>query len=186
MSLKEYPDGSKVLAISGTNSAWLCEYAPAQRAEEGALEAARAAGYVIVEEGYLTDGESIWYEFINATQKGIKSSVRVAQYYTLDPDRTVATTYEACKQDYPALHIDEITYDGEKYILRTDAGSQTYEYLMKYDVSGTPLIGEETHGQAPQYALTNDEYPSWDVLLESLASSMFAERIAPYIIGVKE
>ena len=185
-SLKEYPDGSKVLAISGTNSAWLCEYAPAQRAAEGALEAARAAGYVIVEDGYLTDGRDIWDEFFNATQKGVKASIRVAQYYTLDPDRTVATTYEAYKQDYPALHIDEITYDGEKYILHTESGSQTYEYLMKYDASRTPLIGEETHGQAPQYALTNDEYPSWDVLLESLASSMFAERIAPYIIGVKE
>ena len=181
-SLKEYPDGSKVLAISGTNSAWLCEYAPAQRAEEGALEAARAAGYVIEEDCILTDGQDAWHEFYEKTQRGEQASIHVAHYLTLDPDRTVATTYEAYKQDYPSLFVDELTYDGEKFILRTGSDVTVYEYLMRYDISGTPLAGHTEHKQVIHYVLAHDPSHTYEELFLSLASSALGAAIPHYTI----
>ena len=185
-SLKEYPDGSKVLAISGTNSAWLCEYAPAQRAEEGALEAARAAGYVIEEDCILTDGQDAWHEFYEKTQRGEQASIHVAHYLTLDPDRTVATTYEAYKQDYPSLFIDELTYDGEKFILRTADDVRTYEYLMRYDISGTPLAGNTEHKQVIRYVLTHDPSHTYEELFASLVSSALDAVIPHYTICTEQ
>ena len=184
--LKEYPDGSKVLAISGTNSAWLCEYAPAQRAEEGALEAARAAGYVIEEDCILTDGQDAWHEFYEKTQRGEQASIHVAHYLTLDPDRTVATTYEAYKQDYPSLFIDELTYDGEKFILRTADDVRTYEYLMRYDISGTPLAGNTEHKQVIRYVLTHDPSHTYEELFASLVSSALDAVIPHYTICTEQ
>ena len=181
-SLKEYPDGSKVLAISGTNSAWLCEYVPAQRAEEGALEAARAAGYVIEEDCILTDGQDAWHEFYEKTQRGEQASIHVAHYLTLDSDRTVATTYEAYKQDYPSLFVDELTYDGEKFILRTGSDVTVYEYLMRYDISGTPLAGNTEHKQVIHYVLAHDPSHTYEELFLSLASSALGAAIPYYTI----
>ena len=185
-SLKEYPDGSKVLAISGTNSAWLCEYAPAQRAEEGALEAARAAGYVIEEDGVLTDGQDAWHEFYEKTQRGEQASIRVAHYLTLDPDRTASTTYEAYKQDYPSLYVDELTYDGEKFILRTGSDVTVYEYLMRYDISGTPLAGNTEHKQVIHYVLTHDPSHTYEELFASLVSSALDAVIPHYTICTEQ
>ena len=185
-SLKEYPNGSKVLAISGTNSAWLCEYAPPQRAEEGALEAVRAAGYVIEEDCILTDGQGAWNEFYENTQRGEQASIHVAHYLTLDPDRTVATTYEAYKQDYPSLFIDELTYDGEKFILRTESKVTVYEYLMRYDISGTPLAGHTEHKQVIHYVLAHDPSHTYEELFLSLASSALGAAIPHYTICTEQ
>ena len=185
-SLKEYPNGSKVLAISGTNSAWLCEYAPPQRAEEGALEAVRAAGYVIEEDCILTDGQGAWNEFYENTQRGEQASIHVAHYLTLDPDRTVATTYEAYKQDYPSLFVDELTYDGEKFILRTGSDVTVYEYLMRYDISGTPLAGNTEHKQVIHYVLAHDPSYTYEELFASLASSALGAAIPHYTICTEQ
>ena len=171
-SLKEYPDMTKVLAISGTNSAWICEYAPAMQAEEGALEAARDAGYVIVENGYLTNGNDAWKEFYNKTQEGKHATIYLAHYYTLDPDRTVSTTYEALNQDYPALYIHELSYDGDRFVLRTESDVKVYEHLMMYLSSGTPLAGNSEHKQVIHYVLTHDTTHTWEELWGSLASSV--------------
>ena len=185
-SLKEYPDGSKVLAISGTNSAWLCEYAPPQRAEESALEAARAAGYVIEEDCILTDGQDAWNEFYEKTQRGEQASIHVAHYLTLDPDRTVVTTYEAYKQDYPSLFVDELTYDGEKFILRTESKVTVYEYLMRYDISGTPLAGHTEHKQVIHYVLAHDPSHTYEELFTSLTSSALDAMIPHYTICTEQ
>ena len=181
-SLKEYPDKTRLLAVSGADRIWLMEYAPPRRAEEGALEAAREAGYVIVENGYLTHGQTAWKEFYEKTQRGEQASIRVAHYTTLDPDRTLATTYEAYKQDYPSLYVDELTCDGEKYILRIGNDVTAYEYLVKYDASGTPLVGNTNHQQDCRYVLTNDPSHTYEELFLSLASSALGAAIPHYTI----
>ena len=185
-SLKEYPDMTKVLAISGTNSAWVCEYAPAMQAEEGALEAAREAGYVIVENGYLDGGNDAWKEFYNKTQEGKHATIYLAHYYTLDPDRTDPTTYEALKQDYPALYIHELSYDGDRFVLRTESDVKVYEYLMKYEASGTPLVGNTEHKRIVHYALTHDTEHTWEELWGSLASSVFGAAIDHYTVCTEQ
>ena len=185
-SLKEYPDMSKVLAISGTNSVWVCEYAPAKQAEEGALEAAQDAGYVIVENGYLTGGNDAWNEFYNKTQEGKHATIYLAHYYTLDPDRTISTTYEALKQDYPALYIHELSYDGDSFVLRTESDVKVYEHLMKYVASGTPLAGNSEHKQVTHYVLTHDTTHTWEELRGSIASSVFGAAIDHYTICTEQ
>ena len=180
-SLKEYPDMTKLLLRSGVGSAWLCEYAPAQQAEEGALEAARAAGLVIMEEGRLTDGQEAWAEFYGKTQRGEPASIHVAHYYTLDPERTAPGTYEAYSQDYPALYIDELEYDGEQFVLRTESEVKVYEYLMKYTGSNNAVswleIDEYTH-----YVLTHDNTVTWEQLWNGLVSSVYGAYIDHYTI----
>ena len=185
-SLKEYEDMSKVIAISGTNSAWVCEYAPAMQAEEGALEAAREAGYVIIENGYLTGGSDTWKEFFDKTQEGKHATVFLAHYYTLDPDRTDPTTYEALKQDYPALYIHELSYDGDRFVLRTESDVKVYEYLMKYEASGTPLVGNTEHKRIVHYALTHDTEHTLEELWGSLASSVFGAAIDHYTVCTEQ
>ena len=181
-TLAEYPDRNKLLAVSPNLGTRLFEYAPPRRAEDDALEAAREAGCVIVENGNLADGSEIWKEFYETAHRGEAASVRVAQYYTLDPDRTVATTYEAYKQDYPALYIHELSFDGEKYILRTESDIKTYEHLMKYDISGTPLAGNTEHKQVSQYILTHDATHTAQELFNSVASSALDAVIDHYPI----
>ena len=169
-SLKEYPDMTKLLIISGTNSAWLCEYAPAQQAEEGALETVKAEGYVVEEDGWLTSGQEVLENFYQATQNGTPAFINVAHYFTLDPDRTASATYEAYKQDYPCLYISELSYDGETLVLRTQEEVRVYEYLMKYP-------GTET-----RYVLTHDNTHTWDQLWRSLLSSAAGVAIDHYTV----
>ena len=181
-SLKEYPDMTKLLLRSGVGGTWLCEYAPAQQAEAGALEAARAAGYVIEEDGKLTDGQEAWAEFYGKTQRGEPASIHVAHYYTLDPERTASGTYEAYRQDYPALFIDELAYDGDQFVLRTESEVKVYEYLMQYTVSGTPAVTSSEHQNISHYVLTHSKTVTWEQLWNGLISSASGAYIDHYTI----
>ena len=181
-SLKEYPDMTRLLLRSGANSVWLFEYAPAQQAEADALEAARAAGFVVVEDGRLTDGKEAWAEFYGKTQRGEHASIRVAHYYTLDAGRTDPGTYEAYRQDYPALYIHELDYDGGQFVLRTEYEVKVYEYLMKYTVSGTPSVTSSEHAVIDRYVLTHDNTHTLEQLWNSLLSSATGAAIDHYTI----
>ena len=185
-SLREYPDKTKLLLISGSNSSWLCEYAPSGQAEEGALQAAREAGYVIVEDGRLTGGEDTWQAFYESSQKGDPGFVYVAHYHTLDPERTAPSTYEAYRQDYPALYVHELSFDGEQFVLRTEDDVRTYEYLMKYSVSGTPLVTSAEHKNISRYVLTHDNTHTWEQLWRSLASSVTGAAIDHYTVCTED
>ena len=181
-SLKEYPDMTKLLIVSGTNSDWLCEYAPAAQAEEGALQAVKEGGYVVEEDGRLTSGREALEAFYQATQKGTPAFIRVAHYLTLNPDRTAPDTYEAYKQDYPALYIHELSYDGEVFVLRTEEDVRVYEYLMKFTVSGTPSATAGKHETIDRYVLTHDNTHTWDQIWNSLFSSVAGVAIDHYTV----
>ena len=185
-SLKEYPDMTKLLLISGTNSVWLCDYAPARQAEAGALEAVKEAGYVVEEDCCMTSGQEAWQDFYKATRNGTPASITVAHYYTLDPDRTAPSTYEAYSQDYPSLYITELSYDGEIFVLRTESDVRVYEYLMKYTVSGTPTVSSTEHKNISHYVLTHDNTHTWDQLWCSLTSSAVGTVIDHYTICTEE
>ena len=88
---------------------------------------------------------------------------------------TVRTNAEAFNQDYPFLNLYRLTFDGNTYTLSfTDSGveyTRTFEYLMKYEASGTPLVGNTEHKRIVHYALTHDTTHTWEELWGSLASS---------------
>lgn len=174
-SLKEYPDLSVVMMVSKDEGPWLCTYSPPGRCSDTALNDAIKAGYVVMEDGVATHGQDVWKTFYEDTQKGKETSVVVAHYQTLDPERCDTAYFEAFNQDYPFLNLYRLTFDGNTYTLSfTDSGveyTRTFEYLMKYEASGTPLVVNTEHKRIVHYALTHDTMHTWEELWGSLASS---------------
>jgi len=174
-SLKEYPDLSVVMMVSKDEGPWLCTYSPPGRCSDTALNDAIKAGYVVMEDGVATHGQDVWKTFYEDTQKGKEASVDVAHYQTLDPERCDTAYFEAFNQDYPFLNLYRLTFDGNTYTLSfTDSGveyTRTFEYLMKYEASGTPLVVNAEHKRIVHYALTHDTMHTWEELWGSLASS---------------
>ncbi len=182
-SLKEYPDRSKVLLISGKNGPWLCEYSPPQRCSDTALADAIEAGYVVIEDGIATHGQEIWHEFYDQTQKGNEASVTVAQHHTLNPDRCDFVYYEIFKQDYPCLYVHELRYDGKQFTLSNGAeGTRTYEYLMKYEDGPKYAFRSVVPQYRYQYVLTHDNRYTYNQLWMSIASSQVGAYIDHYTI----
>ena len=174
-SLKEYPDLSVVMILSKEEGPWLCTYSPPGRCSDTALSDAINAGYVVMEDGVATHGQDIWKSFYEDAQMGKAGSVIVAHYLTLDPERCDTAYFEAFNQDYPSLNLYHLAFDGTTYTLSfTDSGVEyirTYEYLMKLEASGTPLVGNTEHKSIVHYALTHDTEHTWKELWGSLASS---------------
>ena len=182
-SLKEYPDRSKVLLISGKNGPWLCEYSPPQRCSDTALADAIEAGYVVIEDGIATHGQEIWHEFYDQTQKGNEASVTVAQHHTLNPDRCDFVYYEIFKQDYPCLYVHELRYDGKQFTLSIGVeGTRTYEYLMKYEDGPNYAFSSVVPQYRYQYVLTHDNRYTYNQLWMSIASSQVGAYIDHYTI----
>lgn len=185
-SLKEYPDLSVVMILSKEEGPWLCTYSPPGRCSDTALTDAINAGYVVMEDGAATHGQDVWKSFFEDTQKGIATSVIVAHYQTLDPERCDTAYFEAFNQDYPSLNLYHLNFDGTSYTLSfTDSGVEyirNYEYLMKLEASGTPLVGNTEHKRIVHYALTHDIEHTWEELWGSLASSAFPALIDFYTI----
>ena len=189
-SLKEYPDLSVVMILSKEEGPWLCTYSAPGRCSDSALSDAINAGYVVMEDGVATHGQDVWKTFYEDTQKGKAASLVVAHYQTLDPERCDTAYFEAFNQDYPFLNLYRLTFDGTTYTLSfTDSGSEytrTYEYLMKYEASGTPLVGNTEHKRIVHYALTHDTKHTWEELWGSLASSAFPAAIDFYTIYAEQ
>ena len=185
-SLKEYPDLSVVMILSKEEGPWLCTYSPPGRCTDTALTDAINAGYVVMEDGAATHGQDVWKSFFEDTQKGKAASVIVAHYQTLDPERCDTAYFEAFNQDYPSLNLYHLAFDGTSYTLSfTDSGVEyirNYEYLMKLEASGTPLVGNTEHKRIVHYALTHDTEHTWEELWGSLASSAFPAPIDFYTI----
>lgn len=185
-SLKEHPDLSVVMILSKEEGPWLCTYSPPGRCSDTALTDAINAGYVVMEDGAATHGQDVWKSFFEDTQKGMATSVIVAHYQTLDPERCDTAYFEAFNQDYPSLNLYHLNFDGTSYTLSfTDSGVEyirNYEYLMKLEASGTPLVGNTEHKRIVHYALTHDIEHTWEDLWGSLASSAFPAPIDFYTI----
>lgn len=185
-SLKEYPDLSVVMILSKEEGPWLCTYSPPGRCSDTALTDAINAGYVVMEDGAATHGQDVWKSFFEDTQKGMATSVIVAHYQTLDPERCDTAYFEAFNQDYPSLNLYHLNFDGTSYTLSfTDSGVEyirNYEYLMKLEASATPLVGNTEHKRIVHYALTHDIEHTWEELWGSLASSTFPAPIDFYTI----
>lgn len=149
-SLKEYPDLSVVMILSKEEGPWLCTYSPPGRCSDTALTDVINAGYVVMEDGAATHGQDVWKSFFEDTQKGMATSVIVAHYQTLDPERCDTAYFEAFNQDYPSLNLYHLNFDGTSYTLSfKDSGVEhirNYEYLMKLEASGTPF-GREYRAQ---------------------------------------
>ena len=180
-AVKESPNHRIVYVTAGDDYIHLYQYSPSKRIGPDALQNAKENGCIVMEDGSCTWGAEQWAEFYQMVQSGKSASVKVAHYYTLDSDRCDATYYEAHKEDYPTMYVNDLVYDGKTFTLSwAEQGSsyqRQYKYLMKYEDTIPTGLSSETPQAVTLYVLTNDNTVTWDELLQGLFSSQFAAYI---------
>ena len=184
--LEEYPDKSAVLVIAGTDYKKVYEYSPSKRCAPDALDQTINAGYVVHVDGDVTSGQEIWEAFVDAAKEGEASSVQVAKYYTLEKENCGEEYYEAYKEDYPALYLLDLSFDGKGYTLKWNEGNKeyirTYKYLMHYTSEAS--AAQATSDTYSRYVLVNDKNVTWEEILKGAFSSQFGDYIEHHIVYV--
>lgn len=145
----------------------------AELPKEYSLEQAKQDGCVILENSDNTYGQESWDAFVEQSGRGEPAFVRLAVYYTLgDPSHYSPEYYEEIKDEYPALYIQDLSYDGKQYRLYSFEGDQEYireyKYLVRYfDISKNGSIDVGTL----RYVLANEDTYTWKELERSMFSS---------------
>lgn len=140
-----------------------------------------------MEDGEGTYGTEQWKKFYEATQNGKSASVKVVDYWTLDPDRCDETYYEVNKEDYPWMSVIDLTYNGKTFTLSWADSSpqdQQYRYLMKYE-DKIPYSPATAQRAVTRYVLTNDDTVTWNELFMSMASSQLGAIIPHFSVYVE-
>ena len=185
-AVKESPDHRVVYVTAGEDYIQLYQYSPSKRVDPNALQTAKENGCVVMEDGECTWGAELWAEFYATTRNGKSASVNVAHYYTLDPARCGADFYEAYKEDYPAMFINDLVYDGKTFTLSwTEQGAfyhRQYKYLMKYEDTIPSNLSALPPRAVTRYVLTNDNTVTWEELIRGALSSQFGDFIDHYSI----
>jgi len=154
--------------------------------DDYSLETAKADNCVVYEDSNITAGQLIWDEFLSQTEKNKSSFVRLAFYYTIgDPESYDPEYYEEIKDDYPVLYIQDLKFDGKKYILTwtesdPETGEEkkysfTYKYLKKF--MEDPPNDTSTFVQYTYYALLNDDTVTAEQIRKGMFSSKFGDLI---------
>lgn len=145
-------------------------------------EQAKADGCVVEENGDVSSGQEIWETFTADVRAGKSSSVRLCRYYTLDPERCSPEYYEREKDNYPHMHIQDLSFDGEAYTLRwIEEGREyvrNYEYLLRYE--GEAESRTALYSSYVRYVLTHDEAVTWSEITRGLESSQSGAVIDAY------
>lgn len=149
------------------------------------LEDAKEDGCVVFENGDLTSGEAVWNSFLKMTGSGKPVRIRLAYYYAIeDPSRYEPEHYEEIKDEYPALYIKDLIYDGEGYTVEGyEDGKRIlrrYSHLMKYE--GKPRSKWASFSEYVRYVLTNDKTVTWEDIEDGMFSSMMGDWIDHYLI----
>jgi hypothetical protein len=160
-------------------------YSPPKASSEAELERVKP-GCVVLEDGEPTHGQEIWQTFYEHTRKGEPASVKVAAWYTLDEANCDARYYAAYKEDYPALYVQELVFDGEKYTLYSEGNGEKivreYEYLMRYETELPSTASSQKPGTQIRYVLTHSDTVTWDDLWRGMISSQFGAYMDHYTI----
>ncbi len=185
-AVKEYPSLHCVIAIPDTGEAFLYVYSPSKAADHDQLAKLKTEGTVVTEDGTATYGQDTWAKFYEKTQKGKSASVTVAAWYTLDPEKCDETYYEAYREDYPALYVHNLSFDGEMFSLTWQEQSvqygRHYRYLMRYDSSDPSVYSSRAPQKRIRYVLTNDNTVTWNNIIRGTASSKLGDYIDHFSI----
>ena len=156
------------------------EYVPLEEIPDAyTLEDAEEDGCVIFNDGDISTGQDIWDEFLTDVDSGKKATARLVFYYTIgDPSRYAPEYYEAVKDEYPKMYVQDISYDGEKYTLRWFEENEiirTYKYLMRYE--GEPFSEWAMFERYVRYVLVNDDTVTWEDIEHGMFSAIFEDYI---------
>lgn len=143
------------------------------------LEDAKSDGCVVFENLQLTSGDEVWQKFIEKTQTGEPTMLRLAYYYTLDSQNVSEEHFTEIKDNYPVLYIQDLSFDGETYHLYYTEDKQTYEYEYPYLVrySGTPNNDTAIYSQYVRYFLVRDKDVTFEQIEHGWFSSQSGDRI---------
>jgi len=127
------------------------------------LEKAKQDGCVVFEELHLTSGKDAWLDFVNKTEKGEATSIRIAKYYA----------------EGPQIFFTDLSFDGAVYQVKTteknNVDTEEYQYLKHY--TGKPREGA-AFSEYDCYILVNDQ----NVTYEALEKSMFSSSTKDWIV----
>lgn len=162
------------------DTAELLVYAPLENLpSDYSLEDAKKDRCVVMENGDITSGQTIWDGFVETTAAGSPASVRTATYYTLgDPSRYGEEYYESVKDEYPMMFVHDLTFDGEAYTLRwLEDGKEilrSYPYMIRLEGDAIPSA---TFKAYVRYVLVHDASLTW----EKIEHGMYSSKMGDYI-----
>lgn len=184
-SLKEYPDYRMILGKCAGYDDILFEYAPEMKCEESAIEDAVRNGFVMMKNGNISSGKEDFLAFYEKTLQGKPCRIRIGFSYEQDTEHTSEDLQAATNMDYPQLYLNELTYDGEKYIISpvnkardeyvicekpgVDSPESSFLYLMHF--TGTPRAPGSLVASYDYYVLLNREDVTWEDIESSMLSS---------------
>lgn len=181
-AVTEYLDYTTVLAETGEHSVYLYRYSPSKAVDPARLKQAKKDGKIVLENGYVTSGQTAWENFYKLAAQGQYASADIVHYYTLgDPKQFDETYYEVYKEDYPALYEFNLTYGRDVYRLTWNEYDteyvRTYKYLRVFEDTLPVAQSSKPLQKEIRYVLTDDGTASWEELLQGIYSS----RIGDYI-----
>jgi hypothetical protein len=137
-------------------------------------EDAVADGLVVIKDGDVASGESVWQGFLTSVNNGKKAAVRLAYYYTLDdPSRYAPELYAQIKDDYPKIYVKDLTFDGVQYVIEGyedgEAVRSAWTHLLKYE--GKPTSETALFDSYTYYVLVDDDTLAWDEIMWGMLSS---------------
>lgn len=148
------------------------------------LRDVKKAGYVVHEDGDITDGKEGWEEFLAKVENKEPATVRIANYYILDEEKCDSEYYESAKDEYPMLFIHELSYDGESYTIRWfeegEEISRNYKYMKK--MVEEPVSDSAEFLFSIEYVLLNDETVTKEDIFRGLISSQMGAAIDHYTV----
>ena len=138
-----------------------------------------AAGLIVFENSNITSGQSMWDDFVALSEEGIPCEVGLAFYYTLDNRNISPELYEETKDDYPALYIQTLSYDGKLFTLSWTEGEEDYtfryKYLKRFDDKSPPFSAR--FSERIWYALVNDKEVTGKQIEKGMFSSQYGDHI---------
>jgi len=157
--------------------------------ENYSLNDAKSDNLVVFEDGNITSGQAVWDDFLKITEQGKSYVVRLAFYYTLSgvgitPEHE---QYEELKNDYPRLHIQDLTFDGRIYMLYYVEEKKEYKFSYKYLKRFVEASPRETvpYRETIRYVLVNDKEVTWEQIISGLFSSRFGDWIDHQTVYIK-
>ena len=137
------------------------------------LDDAKRDHCVVFEDSRVTSGQSEWDNFVSRTEEKKPCYVRLAFYYTLDDQNISPEHYEEIKDDYPALYIQDLKFNGSHYqLMSSEDGkhySDVYSYMKKYTEG--PLTSDAKYSEWTRYVPVNDDSVTWGDIFRGMISS---------------
>lgn len=164
-----------ILTSCSNNVKILGDYVPYTEIPDNyLLEDAKSDNCVVFEDLDITSGQSVWDDFLLKAKDGTPGMVRLAFYYTLgEPSGYAPELYEEIKDEYPALYLQDLSFDGEKYTLfYIEEGKEysfKYDFLKKFE--GKSESNTAVYSDYTRYVLVNDSGITWEQIEEGMVSS---------------